>query len=156
MNKQTRALFVNIDIDSMSKKELKKYIKNMEEGYNQDIYLCPEKKNLVRLKKEFIKKISKKNKQEETNTIAVTLLSTFETEDNYFYVDYGDDKFKNNNYYECYSFLQNDLTKLVEEKAINESTKDKLINMKKEAYNICPKKNIVCFGNNWLTSAAGI
>jgi len=155
MDKFTRLLFVNYDcVSKKQQNECIDYIKNMQEGNNQDIYTCPEKKNLVRLKKAFIKKVSKKNKQEEKTTIACVLLNTFETKNDYFYVDYGDDKFKHNNYYECYSFTENELTKLVEGKAIHESTKDSLINMKKKVNDICPDKNIVCFGHNWKISVA--
>ena len=154
MNRATRVVFANIDVDSMSdKRKLKEYIKNMEEGNNQDIYMCPEKKNLVLLKKQFIKRISKKRNESEVNFIAHVLMDSFETTNNYFYVDYGDDKFKNNNYYECYSFTENDLTSLVQEKAIHESTKDKLIKYKKELICDC-EKNIVCFGHKWHLSAS--
>lgn len=146
----TRLLQINKFEDIPIKKQ-KEFIKNISEGYNQDIYVCPEKKNMVRLKKQFIKKLSKKRKEEEVKTIAMVLMSYFKTENDYFYVDYGDDKFKNNNYYECIQFPLNELIKLAEEGAIHQSTKDKLINMKKEADEI-DKENIVCFGHNWYLS----
>jgi hypothetical protein len=129
----------------------KEYIKNLSEGYNQDIYVCPEKKNLVRLKKQFIKKLSKKRKEEQHHTIAYVLLQNFNTKNSYFYVDYGDDKYKNNNYYECYQFSANELMSLQQEGALYESIKDKLIDMKKEA-DVIDTENIVCFGKNWRIS----
>ena len=140
-----------INLDNLPMNKQKEIIKNMSEGYNQDIYVCPEKKNLVRLKKQFIKKLSKKRKEEQHHTIAFVLLQNFNTQNCYFYVDYNDEKYKNNNYYECYQFSANELTLLQKEGALCESVKERLIDMKKTA-DVINTENIVCFGKTWRIS----
>lgn len=144
-------LLAVINLDNLPMNKQKEFIKNMSEGNNQDIYVCPEKKNLVRLKKQFIKKLSKKRKEEQHRTIAFVLLQNFNTKNSYFYVDYGEQKYENNNYYECYQFSEHELTVLQTEGGLPESTKETLIRMKKEsdAMNI---ENVVCFGKTWRLS----
>jgi len=139
----TRLLQVT-DLDSLPIKKQKEFIKNMSEGYNQDIYVCPEKKNLVKFKKTFIKKLSKKHKDKDHKIMAMLLIKNFNMEDTYWYVDYDDEKYKDNNYYECYQFSKKDLIGIPDE-ALKADTKKNLIKMKSEADETY-KNNIVCFG----------
>lgn len=140
-----------MNLDNLPMNKQKEFIKNMSEGYNQDIYVCSEKKNLVRLKKQFIKKLSKQRKEEQHQTIAFVLLQNFNTKHSYFYVDYGEEKYKNNNYYECYQFSENELTKLQEDGCMDRTATERLIDMKQEADAI-DTENIVCFGRTWRIS----
>ena len=135
-----------INLDGLSKQQQTKLFKNISEGYNQNIYMCPDKKNLTRFKKTYIKSLSKQIKYKEHHTMAYLLLDLFKTEDYYYYIDYDDDKYKHNNYYECYQFSENDLIKLHNEGSL--PNKDVLIDIKKKVNQI-NKQNVVCFGNSW-------
>tara|TARA_B110000285_G_scaffold62075_1_gene71512 strand:- start:490 stop:957 length:468 start_codon:yes stop_codon:yes gene_type:complete len=129
------------DLDNLSDIKQKQLIKNMAEGMNQDVFIDPNKNNLIKMKKTFIKKLAKKNKQEIYTCIGELILDiTIDTE--FWYLDYDDPKYKNNNYYECYHFSGDMLNKLQNESIIDDY--DRLVEMKNEGNKI-DKNNIVCF-----------
>lgn len=136
-----------VDLDTMSEKKQKEFLKNLSEGNNQDIYISPDKNNLIKFKKSYIKSLSKKTKEKENKVIAYLLLDEIcNVENYYFYVDCDCKEYKNNNYYECYSFNEKEIIELNNEGVLE--NKDKLFDMKKEANKI-DKNNVVCFGNGW-------
>ena len=135
-----------VNLDTMSEKKQREFLKNMSEGYNQDIYMPPDKNNLIKFKKSYIKSLSKKEKLKERDVIIYLLLDIVcNVENYYFYIDCDCKEYKNNSYYECYSFSEKTITELHDEGVVN---KDVLFNMKKQA-NKNDKNNIVCFGNGW-------
>ena len=141
-----RKLLCVVDLDAMTEKKQREFLKNMSEGYNQNIYIPPDKNNLIKFKKSYIKSLSKKEKLKERDMIIYLLLENVcNFENYYFYIDCDCKEYKNNNYYECYLFSEKTITELHDEGALN---KDVLFDMKKKA-NEHDTKNIVCFGNGW-------
>ena len=129
------------NLDNLSPMKQNELIKNMSEGMNQDVFFDPNKTNLIKMKKTFIKKLAKKNKQEIYMCIGQVLLDVTQETD-FWYLDYDDPEYKNNNYYECYHFSEEMLNKLQNESMIN--NRDRLVEMKHEA-NQVNTDNIVCF-----------
>tara|TARA_R110000772_G_scaffold238735_4_gene350737 strand:+ start:379 stop:792 length:414 start_codon:yes stop_codon:yes gene_type:complete len=120
-------------------------LKNISEGMNQDIFFDPDKNNLIKMKKKFIDKLAKKNKQTIYECIANIIINTVEGHTEFWYLDYDDPEYKKNNYYECYHFSRDMLDELHNQSALN--TRDRLVQMKDDANEI-NKENIVCFGKS--------
>ena len=68
-----------VNLDTMSEKKQREFLKNMSEGYNQDIYMPPDKNNLIKFKKSYIKSLSKKEKLKERDVIIYLLLDILNT-----------------------------------------------------------------------------
>ena len=104
-----RLVFVNSDMNSKKEKE---WIKNMSEGLNQNIFFFPpDKQNLVKFKKTFIRKLIKDTNICVKEMIARLILHYIErTDDEYWYFDCHCKESTNNNYYECYCFSEKNLT----------------------------------------------
>lgn len=129
------------NLDNMSRMEQNKLIKQMSEGMNQDVFIDPNKSNLLKIKKTFVKKLAKKTKQEIYMCIGQIILNATENTE-FWYLDYDDPVFTNNLYYECYHFSEEMLNKLQDESIIN--NRDRLVEIKHEA-NQVNTDNIVCF-----------
>ena len=133
-------LLMITNLDNMSEKEQKEFMKNISEGMNENIFFDPNKNNLVKFKKSFINKLRKQAKTTVEHIMAALILDTVKRiDDEYWYFDCHCEKYANNNYYECFRFTEKHLHDYPD--------LPKLIEMKNQA-NQNNKENIVCFHNN--------